>query len=66
MMLSTVTLTGMRFGNAAGVAFSIYAFMTAPMAIITPLIGHRLKNPMVLAVLLAAAGPLSYLEDKFV
>ncbi|MBS0466441.1 MAG: MFS transporter [Proteobacteria bacterium] len=47
--------------NAAGVAFSVYTFMTLPMAFVTPLIANKLKNPMPLAVLLAAAGPLGYL-----
>lgn len=47
--------------SAAGVAFSVYTFMTLPMAFITPLIANKLKNPMPLAVLLAAAGPLGYL-----
>lgn len=51
--------------NAAGVAFSVYTFMTLPMAFITPLIANKLKNPMVLAGLLAAAGPLGYLGMIF-
>jgi MFS transporter, CP family, cyanate transporter len=51
--------------NAAGVAFSIYTFMTLPMAFITPLIANKLKNPMALAGLLAAAGPLGYLGMIF-
>ena len=51
--------------NAAGVAFSIYTFMTLPMAFITPLIANKLKNPMPLAVLLATVGPLGYLGMIF-
>jgi len=51
--------------SAAGVAFSIYTFMTLPMAFITPLIANKLKNPMPLAVLLATAGPLGYLGMIF-
>jgi MFS transporter, CP family, cyanate transporter len=46
--------------NAAGVAFSIYTFMTLPMAAITPLIANKMKNPMPLAAVLAAVGPLGY------
>jgi CP family cyanate transporter-like MFS transporter len=47
--------------DAAGVAFSIYTFMTLPMAALTPLIANKMKNPMPLAALLAAAGPLGYM-----
>ena len=46
--------------SAAAVAFSIYTFMTLPMAAITPLIANKMKNPMPLAAVLAAAGPLGY------
>lgn len=45
----------------AAFAFSIYTFMTLPMAVVTPLIANKLKNPVPLAVLLAAAGPLGYI-----
>ncbi|ART59174.1 hypothetical protein CBP36_10240 [Acidovorax carolinensis] len=51
--------------NAVGVAFSVYTFMTLPMAFVTPLIANKLKNPMPLAALLAAAGPLGYLGMIF-
>ena len=47
--------------NAAGLAFSVYTFMTLPMALVTPIVANRLKNPTPLAVLLAAAGPLGCL-----
>lgn len=47
--------------DAAGFAFSVYTFMTLPMAAVTPLLANRLKNPVPLAVLLAAAGPLGYI-----
>lgn len=47
--------------DAAGVAFSVYTFMTLPMAIITPIIANKMKNPMPLALSLAAVGPLGYL-----
>jgi len=51
--------------TAAGVAFSVYTFMTLPMAFITPLIANKMKNPMPLAALLAAAGPVGYLGMIF-
>lgn len=47
--------------EAAGVAFSVYTFMTLPMAFITPLVANKMKNPMALAAALAAAGPVGYL-----
>ncbi|MBV1777882.1 MFS transporter [Paeniglutamicibacter sp. ABSL32-1] len=47
--------------GAAATAFSIYTFMTLPMAVITPLIANKMRNPAILAVVLAAAGPLGYL-----
>ncbi|MFL4475419.1 CynX/NimT family MFS transporter [Paeniglutamicibacter sp. MACA_103] len=51
---------GLDKGSAA-TAFSIYTFMTLPMAVITPLIANKMRNPAILAVILAAAGPLGYL-----
>ncbi|NMM76676.1 hypothetical protein B2J86_12110 [Acidovorax sp. SRB_14] len=51
--------------NAAGLAFSIYTFMTLPMAFITPLIANRMKNPIPLAILLAMVGPIGYLGMIF-
>lgn len=51
--------------NAVGLAFSIYTFMTLPMALITPLIANKMKNPVPLAALLAAAGPIGYLGMIF-
>lgn len=51
--------------DAAGLAFSIYTFMTLPMAVVTPLIANRMKNPVPLAVLLSAAGPVGYLGIIF-
>jgi CP family cyanate transporter-like MFS transporter len=57
------TIMQQQFGldrDAAGLAFSIYTFMTLPMAAITPLIASKMKNPMPLAALLATAGPLGY------
>jgi len=47
--------------EAAAFAFSVYTFMTLPMAIVTPLIANKLKNPVPVAVLLSAAGPLGYI-----
>lgn len=47
--------------ESAALAFSIYTFMTLPMAAVTPLVAAKLKNPMPLAALLAVAGPLGYL-----
>lgn len=46
--------------DAAGAAFSVYTFMTLPMAFVTPLIANKMKNPMPLAALLVAAGPAGY------
>lgn len=51
---------GLSTAEAAGV-FSIYTFMTLPMAVITPVLANRLRNPVPLGVLLAAAGPAGYL-----
>jgi len=51
--------------DAAGMTFSIYTFMTLTMAVITSLLANRLKNPIALACLLAAAGPLGYLGMIF-
>lgn len=52
--------SGLTKGDAAA-AFSIFTFMTLPMAVITPLLANRLKNPTWLAVALAATLPVGYL-----
>lgn len=51
---------GLTKGEAAA-AFSIFTFMTLPMAVITPILANRLKNPTWLAVALAATAPAGYL-----
>lgn len=51
--------------DAAGVAFSVYTFITLPMAAITPLVANWMKNPTPLAIALAAAGPIGYLGVLF-
>lgn len=47
--------------EAAALAFSVYTFMTLPMALVTPLLANRMANPVPLAVALSFAGPLGYL-----
>lgn len=47
--------------DTAALAFSVYTFMTLPMAAITPLLANRMRNPAPLAVALSFAGPLGYL-----
>ncbi|AMM34420.1 hypothetical protein SA2016_3763 [Sinomonas atrocyanea] len=54
-----VQFSGLSKGDAAA-AFSIYTFLTLPMAVITPILANRLKKPAALAVALAATGPLGY------
>lgn len=51
--------------EAAALAFSVYTFMTLPMAFVTPLLANRMRNPVPLAVALAFAGPLGYLGMIF-
>lgn len=51
--------------EAAALAFSVYTFVTLPMALITPLIANKLNNPTGLAIALAASGPLGYLGILF-
>ncbi|ASN51597.1 MFS transporter [Sinomonas sp. R1AF57] len=51
---------GLSKADAAG-AFSIFTFMTLPMAVVTPLLANRLRNPTWLAVALAATLPAGYL-----
>lgn len=51
--------------DAAGFAFSVYTFMTLPMAAITPMVANWMKNPIPLAVALAAAGPVGHLGILF-
>jgi CP family cyanate transporter-like MFS transporter len=52
--------SGLSRADAAA-AFSVYTFMTLPMAVVTPLLANRLRDPRPLAVVLAAAGPAGYL-----
>ncbi|MFE7422099.1 CynX/NimT family MFS transporter [Rhodococcus sp. NPDC057529] len=51
--------------SGAASAFSVYTFMTLPMAVITPILANKLRNPTLLAVLMAAVGPLGYLAMIF-
>lgn len=44
----------------AAVAFSVYTFLTLPLALVVPLLANRLKNPTWLAIVLSAAGPIGY------
>lgn len=44
----------------AAVAFSVYTFLTLPLALVVPLLANRLKDPTWLAILLSAAGPIGY------
>jgi CP family cyanate transporter-like MFS transporter len=50
---------GMNLGAAAG-AFSVFTFMTLPMAFITPLIASKLKKVFPLAVVLSIVAPIGY------
>jgi CP family cyanate transporter-like MFS transporter len=52
--------SGLSKGDAAA-AFSIFTFLTLPMAVITPLLANRLKNPTWLAVVLAGTLPVGCL-----
>lgn len=45
----------------AAAAFSVYTFMTLPMAVVTPLLANRMKNPVPLALALSVVAPLGYL-----
>jgi MFS transporter, CP family, cyanate transporter len=49
----------------AATAFSVYTFMTLPMAVVTPWLANKMGNPTSLAVVLAAAGPIGYLGFVF-
>lgn len=51
---------GMSRGEAATM-YAIYTFMTLPMAIISPIIATKLKNPMPFAILLSVVAAAGYL-----
>ncbi|MEV7647032.1 MFS transporter [Arthrobacter sp. NPDC089319] len=51
--------SGMDLGAAAA-AFSIFTFMTLPMAFITPILASKLKNPFPLAALVTVVSPIGY------
>ncbi len=51
---------GLTEAAAAGM-YSIYTFLTLPMALITPILASRLKHPFVLGALLALASAIGYL-----
>ncbi len=46
--------------NAAGAAFSVFTFMTLPMAFIVPIIAAKLQRAFPLAALLALVYPVGY------
>jgi MFS transporter, CP family, cyanate transporter len=51
--------SGMDLGAAAS-AFSVFTFMTLPMAFITPILASKLKNPFPLAALVTVVSPIGY------
>jgi CP family cyanate transporter-like MFS transporter len=51
--------------NSAAAAFAVYTFMTLPMAVVTPLLANRMRNPVPLAVALSAVAPVGYLGILF-
>lgn len=60
--MPTIMQQGLGLDKAgAATAFSVYTFMTLPMAVLTPLLANRMRNPAPLAIALAAAGPVGYL-----
>jgi MFS transporter, CP family, cyanate transporter len=59
-MPTMFTDSGMDLGAAAG-AFSIFTFMTLPMAFITPILAAKLKNPFPLAALVTVVAPIGYI-----
>jgi MFS transporter, CP family, cyanate transporter len=59
-MPTMFTDSGMDLGAAAG-AFSIFTFMTLPMAFIVPILATKLKNPFPLAALVTVVSPIGYI-----
>lgn len=60
-------LTDRGLGLAeAATAFSVYTFLTLPMAFITPLLATKLDNVLPLAVVLSLVHPIGYLGLIFV
>lgn len=51
---------GLSEAEAAGM-YSIYTFLTLPMALITPILASRLKRPFILGALLPLASAIGYL-----
>ena len=51
---------GLSEGEAAGM-YSIYTFLTLPMALITPIIASRLRNPLLLGAVFPIASAIGYL-----
>ncbi|WP_146232278.1 CynX/NimT family MFS transporter [Streptomyces sp. NWU49] len=51
---------GLSEAEAAGM-YSIYTFLTLPMALITPIVATRMKNPFWLGLLFPAASIIGYL-----
>lgn len=51
---------GLSEAQAAGM-YSIYTFLTLPMALITPILAAKLKRPFILGVLLPLASAIGYL-----
>ena len=52
--------SGMDLGAAAG-AFSVFTFMTLPMAFIVPILASKLKNVFPLAAALSIVAPIGYI-----
>lgn len=59
--LPTILKDGGLDLNAAGAAFSIFTFMTLPMAFIVPVLATRLKHVFPLAAVLSAVYPIGYI-----
>ncbi|TQS88283.1 MFS transporter [Arthrobacter sp. TS-15] len=59
--LPTILKDGGLDLNAAGAAFSIFTFMTLPMAFVVPILATRLKRVFPLAAVLSLVAPIGYL-----
>jgi MFS transporter, CP family, cyanate transporter len=52
--------SGMDLSAAAG-AFSIFTFMTLPMALVAPILATKLKNPLPFAAMVTLVSPIGYI-----
>jgi CP family cyanate transporter-like MFS transporter len=59
--LPTILKDGGLDLNAAGAAFSVFTFMTLPMAFVVPILATRLKRVFPLAAVLSLVAPIGYL-----